>query len=108
MRMREMSAGEKAREETPESERQGMEEKAERPLGREAGAVLTSSTAMEKEAEAELESGGVGSEPVLEHPVASRSAGRRRKTPGRLLRGRKFHGQIITAPFWKALGGASE
>jgi hypothetical protein len=102
MRMREMSAGEKAREETPpESERQGMEEKAERPRGREAGAVLTSSTAMEKEAEAESEAGGVGSEPVLEQPEASKSAGRRRKTPSRLLRGRKFHEQVIAKLSWK-------
>jgi len=91
--MRVMSAEEKAREETEEAERQGMEEKAERPPGRETGAVEASSMSMEKEAEAE--SGGDESEPVLVQPEASRSAGRRRKTPSRLRWGWEFQERVI-------------
>jgi hypothetical protein len=38
---------------------------------------------------------------VLEQPEASKSAGRRRKTPSRLLRGRKFQEQVIAKLSWK-------
>jgi hypothetical protein len=49
--------------------------------------------AMEKEAEAE--SGEVESEPVLVQPEASRSAGKRRKTPSRLRWGWEFQERVI-------------